>query len=369
MNRLHALLTQRIHRAIEERVIPGCVVGTADRAGVRLLLSFGRFTYEADAPAVRENTVYDVASITKSIPLSCMALRLIDEGKLHPEHRLIDYVPELRNSDREKVLIRHLLTHTLHFGFALSSLKGASPAAIMDAILKRPFASRPGLFFSYANATSILLGLVVERLCGESLERAAQRVFFTPLGMKRTVFHPLNRFAKEEIVPTEIDPWRGGTVQGEVHDESAWALSRGTAGEGEKEHIIPCTPGSAGLFSAVPDLLVFLQMLLKGGRLGGRRYFSGGAVRRMHTNQIADMGLSTGLGWELNQPRYMGRYCSKSTFGKTGFTGCYCLCDPEKKLALVLLSNCTFPRRKPDKEAINALRRDVADLILQPADG
>jgi CubicO group peptidase (beta-lactamase class C family) len=105
-------------------------------------------------------------------------------------------------------------------------------------------------------------------------------------------------------------------------------------------------------------------MLLEGGSHGGRRYFSEETVRRMYTNQIPHLRLSTGLGWELNQPRFMGRYCSANTFGKTGFTGCYCLCDPEKGLGLVLLSNCIYPARAPDREAINALRRDIADLVF-----
>jgi CubicO group peptidase (beta-lactamase class C family) len=168
---------------VSEKVFPGCVAGVADRFGVRLIIPFGRFTYEESEPEVRESTIYDTASITKAIPLSCLALRLIEEGRLHPGKRLIEFVPELLNPDREEVLIQHLLTHTLHFGFPLSSLREGSPEDIMDAILKRPFHSKPGRFFSYANATSLLLGLVVERLYGESLEEAAQGEFFSPLRM------------------------------------------------------------------------------------------------------------------------------------------------------------------------------------------
>jgi CubicO group peptidase (beta-lactamase class C family) len=372
MGSLSSLIQERLDRAVSEKVFPGCVAGVADRFGVRLIIPFGRFTYEESEPEVRESTIYDTASITKAIPLSCLALRLIEEGRLHPGKRLIEFVPELLNPDREEVLIQHLLTHTLHFGFPLSSLREGSPEDIMDAILKRPFHSKPGRFFSYANATSLLLGLVVERLYGESLEEAAQGEFFSPLRMTRTAFRPLEKFKKEEIVPTEVDPRRGGTLQGEVHDESAWVLSH-SAPVKEAKTIpsafggnlpVPCTPGSAGLFSTASDLLQFLQMLLKGGSHEGRRYFSEDTVRRMHTNQIPHLHLSTGLGWELNQPRFMGRYSSANIFGKTGFTGCSCLCDPEKRLGLVLLSNCTYPARAPDREAINAVRRDVADLVF-----
>jgi CubicO group peptidase (beta-lactamase class C family) len=139
-------------------------------------------------------------------------------------------------------------------------------------------------------------------------------------------------------------------IQGEVHDESAWAL--------------PWAVGSAGLFSTVPDLLTFLSMLLNGGTWKGVRFFSEGTIQSMSTNQIARLGSCTGLGWELNQPHYMGEHCSDHSIGKTGFTGCMCLCDLGQGTGIVLLSNCTYPRRKPDKELINSVRRDIADIIL-----
>ena len=374
MNRSNGPIIERVHRAIEERVFPGCVVGMVDREGERTVLPFGRFTYDSRSPTVNHDTVYDVASITKAVPVSCLALRLIGEGRLRLDDRLIEYVPEFSNPDREEVRVRHLLTHTLHFGFALSSLKDESPETIMRAIFQTPFASKPGRFFSYANATSILLGLVVERVYGEPLDAVSERVFFSPLGMRRTTFQPLLHFQNNEIAPTEIDPWRGVTVQGEVHDESAWALLGGRRIEdkqgrtqednGCEENFVPKIPGSAGLFSTAPDFLAFLQMLLGGGWSRGTPYFTEATMRSMYTNQIPHLGLCTGLGWELNQPHYMGQNCSQSTFGKTGFTGCVCLCDIEKGIGMVLLANCIYPWRKPDKESINAFRRDIADIIF-----
>ncbi len=374
-----------IERAIAERVFPGCVVGVVDRSGMRLVLPFGRYTYEHDSSKAREDTIYDVASITKSIPVSCLALRLMEEGRLHPDDRLIEYVPEFNNSDREATLIRHLLTHTLHFGFPLSSLKNESPGAIIRAIFDTPFRSRPGTFFSYSNATSILLGLAVERLCGKPLDVAAQEQFFQPLEMKRTTFHPLRRFDRSEIVPTEIDGWRGGVVQGEVHDESAWVLIHRRRGSGTplerknqpatEGHIpgaetpLPGIPGSAGLFSTVPDLLRFLHMLLNHGTDRGRRFFSNETVKSMHTNQVREIGECTGLGWELNQRHYMGKYCSEHTFGKTGFTGCMCLCDMKRGTGIVILSNSTYPKRRPDMEAINEVRRGLADIVFKNMHG
>ena len=350
MKKVSHAISERIGKAIDEQVFPGCVVGIVDASGSRLVLPFGQHTYEPDALEVREDTVYDVASITKAIPVSCLALQLLDQNRLHLDDRLIEYLPEFNNPDRESVLIRHLLTHTLHFGFPLSSLKNQSSDTILRAIFEAPFKSRPGSVFSYSNATSILLGLVIERIYGESLDDVSDRVFFEPLLMEKTTFHPLQKFEKSEIVPTEIDNWRGGVVQGEVHDESAW--------------VMPGTPGSAGLFSTAPDLLNFLHMLRNHGTWKGMRFFSDETIKDMSKNQIESIGACAGLGWELNQPRYMSERCSQRTIGKTGFTGCMCLCDMEKGIGIVLLSNCTYPGRKPDKEAINGVRKDIAEILL-----
>jgi CubicO group peptidase (beta-lactamase class C family) len=318
-----------------------------------MVLPFGSYTYEKDSSGVQENTIYDIASLTKSIPTSSLALKLINEGKLDVIDPIIEFIPEFTNPDREKVRIKHLLTHTLHFGFQLSSYKDKTPVEILSIVFEKPFCSEPGKTFHYANATSILLGLVVERVYGKSLDILADEQFFNPLKMNRTTFDPLDEFDHVKIAPTENDRWRGRILQGEVHDESAYMLKR-----------LPCVPGSAGLFSTVPDLLNFLQMLLKGGTLFGRRFLGEKTISRIYTNQIAEIGACTGLGWELGQPQFMGRYYSEHTFGKTGFTGCLCICDINRDIGFVLLSNCTYPTRKNDNRSINGVRRALADIIF-----
>ena len=344
-------ISNRINRAILERVFPGCVVGFVSPGSEQTIAAFGTHTYDLLSPSMKEDSIFDVASITKAIPTSSLALQLIDKDKLHPDDRLIDYVPEFNNSSREKVLIRHLLTQTLNYNFRLSTLKDSGPEGILNAILTTEFPSEPGSTFFYSNATSILLGMVVEKVNKECLAVTAQREFFDPLAMERTSFFP-EQFSKHDIVPTEIDAWRGRVIHGEIHDESAFVLRQ------------KMVAGSAGLFSSVPDLMRFLQMLLNNGMWQGRRYFSDNSMRRMQTNQIPWLGLYTGLGWELNQKRYMGNYCSGQTIGKTGFTGCVCMCDVPRQTAMALLSNYTFPARKPDMQAIDSVRRDIAEIIF-----
>jgi CubicO group peptidase (beta-lactamase class C family) len=123
--------------------------------------------------------------------------------------------------------------------------------------------------------------------------------------------------------------------------------------------------GSAGLFSTAPDMLNFLEMLLNHGEINGQKYFAPLIMEQIQTNQIVEIGECAGLGWELNQPRYMGRHCGAKTFGKSGFTGCASVCDIQREVGFVILSNYTYPVRKPDAAPINKFRSDIADIIFE----
>lgn len=139
-------------RAIAEKVFPGCVVGIVTADGKRSVFSFGNFTYDEGAPLVQQNTIYDVASITKSIPTGSLALQLLDQGKLKLTDKIIDFIPEFRNSDRERVLIKHLLTYTVDgYGLARAvdgadgaSLHKRNAADLYRVLFTHDFEKRPG---------------------------------------------------------------------------------------------------------------------------------------------------------------------------------------------------------------------------------
>jgi CubicO group peptidase (beta-lactamase class C family) len=192
-----------------------------------------------------------------------------------------------------------------------------------------------------------------------SLGVLAKNLFFDPLRMQSSTFDlRIDRVDPRRIVPTEIDPWRKREICGEVHDESTHVLQNLYG----KNRI-----GIAGLFSTVPDLLTFLEMLLNGGALRGRRYFSEEMVTRMHTNHFPHaVGAEGpgGLGWSLYPQGYMGNYGTPQTFGKTGFTGCMILADRKKELGLVILSNYHYPHRKKDLEPNRQFRADIADSMF-----
>ena len=341
------VIKRLLEQAIVEKLFPGVVVGIVKKRGKKKIIPGGRFTYDDNSSVVKEDSIFDVASVTKCIPTASLALWLIDNGKLSEKDQLIKYLPEFNNSDRDKVLIKHLLTQTMKFGFRLSDHKDETPDEILKMILTAEFNGPPGKEFFYTNASSILLGLVIERIMGDSLDKLGEKYFFEPLEMQRTTFWPLKKFKIEDIVPTEISAWRGGVIQGEVHDESAFIL--------QKKFV----PGNAGLFTTAGDLLKFLEMLID----GDKGYFSEKIIMKMETNQLVDIGASHALGWEVNQPRYMGKSCGKHAFGKTGFTGCVVVADREKGKAFVLLSNCKYPKRTDNIGGLDEVRSKIADLV------
>lgn len=342
---------KRLEQAVAERVFPGCVVGTVNRADERTLLPYGHFTYDTDSSAVTGETVYDVASITKSVPLGLLALKLIEEGRLSLDDRVITYLPEIQTRGAGEARIRDLLTYT----YALKknpdptfTLERSTADSIRKYLFTAELAFDPGTRYQYSNAPANLLGFILERIADEKLYALAQRMLLEPLAMRLATFAPT---LPSSIPPTEITSWRG-EIQGVVHDEQAYVLQRG----GQDS-------GAAGLFASASDLLNVAEMILGEGIFRTQRLFAPGSIALMRNNALADIGASSGIGWELNEARFMGNHCRPTTFGKTGFTGTSLVIDPERGVAFVILSNRTYPERT-DTVGINALRRDISDIVL-----
>ena len=321
----------RAEKAIAEKVFPGCVIGVVKKSGEREVLPFGHFIYEADIP-VHEDTMYDLASVTKSIPTASLALNFLKQGKFDLSDPVKKYVPELQND--HGATIEHLLTYAVH-GIQMSTLKDKRPEELSEYIFSYGFDAPPGKF-EYTNLPAFLLGIILERVGGSILPALANEDLFGPLRMKDTTFFPRD---KVRVAPTEIDE-AGEEIRGIVHDESARVFARAHR-----------AVGHAGLFSTAPDILNFFESLLQ----------------LTYPNVVE--GAQKGLGWQLDQPWFMGTGCGPHTFGKTGFTGTSVVCDVERGIAFVILSNRTYPKRPPDatsiRSAINVFRADIADIILR----
>src|SRR3989344_4525749 len=311
----------RAQQAIKEKVFPGCVIGMiAD--GSTSIIPVGTLTDEGNEK-VEENTIYDVASITKSIPVASLALLFAQfyPARLNLAGKVVKYLPELRND--HGATIEDLLRYRVK-GPQMSQLSFKTLEEIRTYVFEHGF-DAPAGDGAYTNLPAFLLGLIVERVGEASLPVLANRYFFEPLGMSDTTFFPRNpdtynstyrhNNVYANIAPTEIV--EGKEIRGIVHDESARVFARARR-----------AVGHAGLFSTAPDLLKFLEALLNG-----------------KLPAVVE-GAQKGLGWEVDR-EWMGSKRRKKTFGKTGFTGTSILCDVERGVGLVILSNRTYPHRPP----------------------
>lgn len=314
-----------LERGIESKVFPGAVFGYVSNTGSREIVARGRHTYDSSSPRVSQDSLYDVASLTKSVVVATLADIFISSSKISLDDRVIANIPEIQNEYREKILVKHLLDYTLFYpldSLRLSAFKDKSPEELEKYIFTRPLALEPGSSVQQTNTAPFLLGLLLERVAGKPLDALADEYIFTPARMKDSAFFP-GYSQKERVVPTEIDLERG-LIQGVPHDESAYVFRKtGRA------------VGQAGLFSSVSDLLNFIEIFL---------------LPRS----------SEPLGWQYGDREFMG---ASDAFGRTGFTGCSLVCGLGKGIGFVLLSNRIFPKRPSDASAINAIRRELADLI------
>ena len=319
-------------RAIDERVFPGCVIGIS-KGSERLIVPFGKLRYDEPEVAT-EHTVYDVASLTKSIPTASLALSLIDKGALALLDPVKKYIPELENDFG--ATIEDLLRYRVR-GPRMSTLQSKVSSDIEAHVLAHGFDGPPSEG-AYTNLPAFLLGLIVEKAGGDTLQTLAQKEFFDPLGMKDTTFFPNVGLRKSHIAPTEVSEERG-EVRGLPHDESAYVFAKALR-----------AVGHAGLFSTAPDMLTFLQALIDA-----------------RFPYIVD-GARAGLGWQVNEAYFMGLRAGEHVFGKTGFTGCSVLCDTDRGIGLVILSNRTYPKRPADADsltsAVNHFRSNIADIVF-----
>lgn len=320
-------IAERVERAIAERVFPGCVVGIV-RGSEQTILPFGTFAY--DDRRVRDDTIYDLASITKSIPVALLVAHALDERKFQLDDPILAYLPELRNDFG--ATIEDLLRYRVS-GPRLSRLAHLSADALERAVFEHGFDGPPGSG-EYSNVPAFFLGMILERVYQKSLDVLAGERIFDLLGLRRTFFG--RGEDTENIAPTEIVD--GETICGIVHDESARVFAR--AGR---------SVGHAGLFSNIPDLLVLLHALLSDR-------FPRAVERAVN-----------GLGWQTSGYLFGTRSHARA-FGKTGFTGTSIVCDLDRGAGFVILSNRTYPHRPSDAgrehSAINELRRDIADIVF-----
>jgi len=362
-----AAVDHAIEAAIAARKLPGAAYHL-ERGAARYQRAYGKLGYEEGAAAVTQDTVFDIASLSKVLVTAPAVLMLAEEGRIDLEAPITRYFAQCTGGGKEAITVRQLLTHTSGLASGLPAKpawqgKSAALALACGQAVTHP----PGSFFRYSDINYILLGLLVERAAGMPLDRFAQQRIFAPLGMRHTGYRPLERMPAAAIAPTQrgaADPQAGAhgdlapgaPLQGVVHDPTV----RRMGGVG----------GSAGVFSTVGDVARFARMLMGNGELDGTRILGPDSVRLLTTVQ-SPPGIAAlrGMGMDIDSPyakRPRGTLYPVGSYGHTGFTGCILWADPQSRSFYVFLSNRVYP---DDRSVVLPLYTQLGTLSAQAALG
>ncbi|HEX9221568.1 MAG TPA: serine hydrolase [Gemmatimonadaceae bacterium] len=344
-----------IERGIKAGGYPGASVVVGRKGAAVFEKGFGKLSWSESSTAVdAQRTIYDVASLTKVVGTTTAIMILFDEKKIGLDDPVVNYIPTFGGGDKDKVTIRQLLTHTSGLPAGRDIWRIAqTPLEARALVLSTSLEGRPGAQYIYSDLGADVLGLIVEVVAGEPLDKFLSRRVFEPLGMNETMFRPADSL-RSRIAPTEVTPPRGYPLRGEVHDENAYALG-GVAGH-------------AGLFSTAADLSVFAQMMLNGGEYNGVQIISKPTVELFTSRAFGHRA----LGWDTAEGDYgSGRFLGPTAYGHTGFTGTSMWIDPEREMFVILLTNRVHAARalRPAK-VISDVRADLSDAaVLSVLDG
>ncbi len=366
--------------AIAGKATPGVVVLVAKDGKVIYNKAFGSHTYD-NTIADKVTDIFDLASVTKVTATTPTVMRLVEQGKLKLDTNIGYYIPKARNTPMNNINVREVMLHQAGFipyipfhnfvkeGDYSRDSSAAFPTKVADRyyikkgffsdfmwpkMLNSPIKTRGS--YVYSDISMYVMQDIVEHISQKPEEQYVIDNFYSPLGMHSTGYLPRNRFAKEQIVPTEDDQiFRKTLLEGYVHDQGA-ALKGGVAGH-------------AGLFGSANDLAIYYQLMLNKGTYGGEQYFKPETVE-MFTTKQSNVS-RRGLGFDRWDPdaskKYPSELASSQTFGHTGYTGIGVWVDPSRGLVYIFLSNRVNPTVSENLGRMN-IRPRIQDAINRAID-
>ncbi|MHC2991612.1 glycosyl hydrolase, partial [Pontibacter sp. HJ8] len=374
--------------AIAYAATPGAQVLVVKNGTVIFNKSYGYYTYDKTKP-VTNNTVYDIASITKVAATLQAVMFLKDQGKIKLEEKVSTYLPELKGTNKANLIVRDVLAHQsglrpgiphwqktldklqLNQTFYASAQNDVFPNEVVPGIysiksmedslwtwtVRSPLLVKPKnaktYEYQYSDLGFYILKRMAEKMLNQPLNEFMDQNFYGPLGLSTMTYNPLLKLPREVIAPTEDDNYfRKNLIWGTVHDQGA-AMMGGVGGH-------------AGLFSNANDLAVLLQMNLQNGNYGGHKYFNTNVVTDFSKRQFTTS--RRGLGWDKPDPDGNGptsNMASATTFGHTGFTGTGAWVDPENQLIYIFLSNRVYPDAGNSKLVKYNIRTRIHDVIYK----
>ena len=386
-----AKIDKMVQLAVHDRVIPGCQVLVARKGKIIYDRNFGALTYNSGGEKVTDNTLYDLASLTKVLGTLQAVMLLYDRKEISLTQKASFYLPELHGTNKQNMTLQDMLwhqaglvsfyptlwdrtrtqsgglnptyysnksdsAHTLQIAptlWAKPALKDSVWKWVVQSPLSRKIDSDGKPSFVYSDLSFLILQKVVERVSKQSLDRFLEREVYKPLGLKSLTFTPLQKLTNPRCAPTEQDTYyRNQLLVGTVHDQMA-AVQGGISGH-------------AGLFGNAHDIAKLLQMNLQRGVYGGQRILQPMTVP-FFTQTVSTRSIRS-LGWDKPNPEnntssYLSPLAPAQSFGHTGFTGNMVWVDPEQELVYVFLSNRLFPTGGNNAINTTRLRRRIQETI------
>ncbi|MCK8492072.1 serine hydrolase [Spirosoma sp. RP8] len=377
--------------AVRDHVVPGCEILVARKGKVVYSKNFGALTYSPGAEKVTDETLYDLASLTKVLATLQSVMVLYDRKQIDISQKASVYLPELRGTNKQNIVIQDLLWHqsgmvsfypttwdrtrtpggglkaeyysatrdTLHplqiapTLWATPALKDSVWKWVVQSPMSRKLDESGKPAYVYSDLNFLMLQKIVERVSKQPLDAFVTENVYKPLGLHQLGFTPLQRLKNPHCAPTEQDTYyRNQLLVGTVHDQMA-AVQGGVSGH-------------AGLFGNAHDIATLLQMNLQKGFYGTERIFQPMTVP--YFTQTLSNRSHRALGWDKPNPEssssvYLAQQASATSFGHTGFTGNVVWVDPEKELIFVFLSNRIYPTAGNNSINTTKLRRRIHELI------
>ena len=342
-------LDRIVKDAMDDAVAPAVAIAVGRNGKIAYMKGYGHTSWDIpSSPAVDTSTLFDLASVTKVVATTTLAMIMEEAGLLDLDRTVSSYLPEFNSPEKLGITVRQLLTHNSGLEAGGNTGGATGRDGYLRIINARPLEYQPGTRTIYSDWSMILLQLVMERISGKTLDVLAAEKIFRPLGMTDTQFNPPPTL-RSRIAPTRVEDTNGGTRWGTVHDNNAYMMG-GVAGH-------------AGLFSTARDLALFSLMMLNGGEgANGVRIAKPSTIARWTARQARES--SRTLGWDTpDGGSSAGQFFSPWSYGHVGFTGTSLWIDPQKDVFVVILTNRVNPTMSNTRHV--QLRRDVVDAVGQ----
>jgi CubicO group peptidase (beta-lactamase class C family) len=363
-----------LEAAVTEGVFPGAVLLTAMKGRIVFYEAMGHRSMLPEWLSMEKDTIFDLASLTKPFATAMAMMRLVDKGQVELDQPLEDLLSGAFLGDKKDLTPRLLLTHSAglvdwkpFYERLTDHPLEERKKLLREWVVREPYAYEPGKGSLYSDLGFMLLEWMIEKMVGESLDRFVHHHFYEPLGLKRTFFRPVpplspvagggkngnkdRSLVVRDFAATEDCPWRKRVLQGEVHDENAFALGG--------------VSGHAGLFSTAEEVWTLANMLREHYRGEREDFFRHETVREFFRRQDLVEGSDWALGWDTRalEGSSAGRYFSRDSVGHTGFTGTSVWMDLVKDVTAIFLTNRVHPTRE-GPEKMKSFRPKIHDAVM-----